>query len=139
VVSTLLPELTMETRTVPVLLDLPASAAESGLRAGEIVRLALTEEMELEGVWVPTTALVKGIRGLWACNVIRGGGEEAGNAGTVERREVELIHTEGDRALVRGPLEPGEWIVQSGNHRIVEGQRVRPVESERPVETGRPE
>lgn len=45
----------------------------------------------------------------------------------VERRTVEVVHTEEDRALVRGTVYPGDRIVVDGLHRVVPGQRVRVV------------
>jgi RND family efflux transporter MFP subunit len=132
VVAALLPELTAETRTVPVILSLSPEAAASPLRAGELVRLDLPETVAMEGVWLPTAALVRGIRGLWSCNVIlpSAAASDPPAEAPVERRDVELLHTEGDRVLVRGPLRSGEWIVEAGNHRIVPGQRVRPIPAE---------
>jgi len=52
----------------------------------------------------------------------------------VERRDVEILHTESDtsgkgkalRVLVRGMLQPGDRVIVGGTHRIVPGQLVRP-------------
>ena len=42
-----------------------------------------------------------------------------------ERRQLELIHTEADRAYVRGTLFDGDLVIVAGVHRIVPGMPVR--------------
>jgi hypothetical protein len=43
----------------------------------------------------------------------------------VERRDVELLHSDGDRVYVRGTLSADETVVARGTHRLVHGQRVQ--------------
>jgi hypothetical protein len=62
-------------------------------------------------------------RGLWGLFII-----DAEN--TVQRRLVEIVHNEGDRAFVRGLLSARDRVVATGTQRIVQGQRVIPVASE---------
>ena len=38
---------------------------------------------------------------------------------------MQLLHTEADRAYVRGTLSDGEMVVSRGTHRMAPGQRVR--------------
>ena len=38
---------------------------------------------------------------------------------------IELLETQGDRALVRGTLRSGDEIIIDGTHRIIPGQIVR--------------
>ena len=47
----------------------------------------------------------------------------------LERRPVQVIHAEADRAFVSGTLVEGDRVVASGVHRLVPGARVRPVPS----------
>ena len=124
-ITALLPELDVATRTVTVVLKIPAT----DLTVGQTVRLILTETQEAEGFWLPTTALVPGERGLWSAYVLAepvvdAAGETVANVYTVGRRELEVIHTEGERALVRGTLQAGERAIASGIHRIVPGEQV---------------
>ena len=42
----------------------------------------------------------------------------------IEQRLVEVIHTESERAFVRGTLAPGDRVVDAGVHRLVPGQQV---------------
>ena len=39
----------------------------------------------------------------------------------VERRQLEVLHAESDRAFVRGTLRDGETVVAMGLHRLVPG------------------
>ena len=48
---------------------------------------------------------------------------------TIAVRAVEVIHTDGETAVVRGAIYAGERIVTEGVHRIVPGQRVTDVSS----------
>jgi hypothetical protein len=43
----------------------------------------------------------------------------------VARRDLEVLHTESDRVLVRGTLQAGEQVITGGTHRVVPGQVVR--------------
>ena len=124
--TALLPELDMTSRTVIAVLQLP----EADLTVGQTVRLVLAETQAAEGFWLPTTALVPGERGLWSIYVLtEPTAEPPGGAlpdtYTVGRRELEVMHTEGDRALVRGTLQAGERVIASGTHRIVPGETVQ--------------
>ncbi|MDB9529521.1 efflux RND transporter periplasmic adaptor subunit [Oscillatoria sp. CS-180] len=128
-VTALLPELDDISRTVTAVLRVPVV----DLTVGQTVRLVLAETQATSGFWLPTTALVPGERGLWSAYVLGDSPDASSKADsvrsapiyTVERRELEVIHTEGDRALVRGTLQPGERVVMSGTHRIVPNQTVQ--------------
>ena len=62
-------------------------------------------------------ALTESDRGLWGVYVVN-------DQSRVERRLVEIIHTESERAYVRGTLENDDRIVRTGVQRIVPGQQV---------------
>ena len=125
-ITALLPELDATSRTVTAVLTLPTT----DLTVGQTVRLVLTETQAAAGFWLPTTALVPGDRGLWTAYVLdkpidtADAGQDA-NLYTVGRRELEAIHMEGDRVLVRGTLQAGEQVIASGIHRIVPGMQVQ--------------
>ncbi len=114
-----LPRLDTATRTRTLLFtlgDLDLTQAIPGQR----VDLQLEEFVETAGFWLPLTALVRSRRGLWAAYAIA----PTEGPPTVERRELELLHTTGEFAFVRGLLQPGERLVRNGVQRLVEGQRV---------------
>ena len=126
-VSRRFPEVDPATRTRTVILSLEDSAAEYVVH-GQVVRLELEELVDAHGYWLPATALTEGARGLWESFVVV---EADPNDSTqtdlfrVERRDIEVLHTESDRVLVRGTLNPGDRVVTSGTHRVVPGQVVR--------------
>jgi len=129
VVASRFPEVDPATRTRTVVLELDSSASERIVH-GQVVRLELQETVEAAGFWLPSTALTKGARGLWSALV---GEEERSPDGStqtdllrVARRDVEVLHTESDRVLVRGTLHAGEQVITGGTHRVVPGQMVRP-------------
>ncbi|WP_008317740.1 efflux RND transporter periplasmic adaptor subunit [Leptolyngbya sp. PCC 6406] len=121
--TALLPEVDAVSRTVTAVLSLNAPE----LTLGQTVRLVLSESQDTDGFWLPATALVPGERGLWGVYVVAESAEsaESAEAFTVARREVEVLHTERDRVLVRGTVQAGERAIASGTHRIVPGDAVR--------------
>lgn len=135
-VTSVLPEVDGQTLTQTVVLQLEARAA-ARVNPGQTVRLNLTEQISAEGIWLPTEALTQGVRGLWTAYVVvpdEGDGEmgregDGGRRYSVAAQAVEVIHQEGDRALVTGTLQPGDRVVASGSHRLVPGQRVNPTEA----------
>ena len=128
-VSSILPEVDSQTRTQTVVLALPPSAI-AHVSPGQTVRINLKESIPTEGIWLPTTALTQGVRGLWMCYVLTP--QEDTQSGeeiyTIRSESVEILHQEGDRVLVRGTLQPNDVIVANGTHRLLPGQHVRPVE-----------
>lgn len=115
----LLPEVNPNTRTATAVFTL----ADQRIPLGAVVELALRERVPGQGFWVPIDALTAMDRGLWGLFII-----DAEN--TVQRRLVEIVHNEGDRAFVRGLLSARDRVVATGTQRIVQGQRVIPVASE---------
>lgn len=125
-VTALLPELDATSRTVTIVLQVAAA----DLTVGQTVRLSLSETQPAEGIWLPTTALVPSDRGLWSVYVLTAPESDDQAAlppetYLVSRRDVEVVHTEGDRALVSGTLQPGEQAIVSGTHRLAPGQQVQ--------------
>ena len=129
-VSSILPELDSSTRTLTVVLTLDKSAARE-VSPGQVARLELAETISNSGYWLPTTALVRGRRGLWSCYVIGEPAEleslptDVNQPFRIERRDVEVLHTESDRVLVRGTLQPGDQVIVNGTHRLVPGKLVQ--------------
>lgn len=121
--KTLLPDLDAATRTRPAIFEIPEPGTAV---AGEIVRAQFDEVVQQDGFWIPLTALEKGERGLWSLYALqeRSQGDQAFAA---ERRLVEVLHVETQRAYVRGTLQEGDWIVQGGLERVTPGQPVEPV------------
>ncbi len=120
VITTLLPELDATSRTVTAVFQVEP---DTSLTLGQTARLALVDTQQAEGLWVPSTALVQGEQGLWSVYVASSSPEDA-STWEVARRHVEIVHTEGDRVLVQGMVQPGDQVIPSGTHRAVPGQTI---------------
>ena len=111
-------------RTVGAIFDIENPDA---VAAGAVVRLALDRSVGEAGFWVPVKALSAASRGLWTVYVA-----DPSDAGwTAMPRPVEMVHSDGDRAYVRGPIQPGERIIVDGLQRITPDMPVTPRESQR--------
>jgi RND family efflux transporter MFP subunit len=111
-------------RTVGAVFDIENPDA---IAAGAVVRLALDRSVGEEGFWVPVKALSAASRGLWTVYVA-----DPSDAGwTAVPRPVEMVHSDGDRAYVRGPIQPGARVIVDGLQRITPGMPVTPRESQR--------
>ena len=45
----------------------------------------------------------------------------------MKRKDVEILHNDGDRVLVKGTLQSGDRVIVNGTHRLVPGTLVKPV------------
>ena len=128
-VSAILPELDSSTRTVTVVLTL--RSVETEVTLGQVAKLELTNNLSTSGYWLPLSALVQGESGLWFCYVLSSAQVNIPSQATsifrIEQRDVEIIHTESDRVLVRSNLQPGDQLIVSGTHRLVAGQLASPI------------
>ncbi len=109
----LLPEVDGRTRTVTALFALDDQAPA----AGSVIELRLTRTINEPGFWLPLGAISEAQRGLWSVFVVA-------EDHRVERRLVEVLHSDADRVFVRGTLADGDQIVTTGTQRIVPGQVV---------------
>ncbi len=104
------------TRTVKLRLVLPIQQA----RDGELALLMLSERRDEEGYWLPVSALIDGMRGLWNCYLVELVGDGIYRVVAVNAR---VLHTEGERVYVAGELD-GKQLITGGLHRVVPGQLV---------------
>lgn len=121
------PEVDRATRTRTVILRLDASASQAVVH-GQVVRLQLHETVNASGFWLPIISLTAGDRGLWSCLVaVPVDAQETQQPADfrVERRDVELLHTESNRVFVSGTLNSGDRVVTRGTHRVTVGQTVQ--------------
>lgn len=97
------------------------------VRRGDLVRLTVQERIVEPGFALPLSALTESARGLWAVYVAEPDGK---GAAVLSRRQVELLHHDGESVFVRGTLKSGDAVVTEGLHRLVPGQSVslNPVE-----------
>ncbi|MGE0626042.1 MAG: efflux RND transporter periplasmic adaptor subunit [Pseudomonadales bacterium] len=108
-----LPEVDPESRTVTAVLAL----ADDTIPFGVVVELELTYRVDTSGFWLPLSSLTESDRGLWGVYVV-------GQTSQAERRLVDVLHIEAERAFVRGTLQAGDRIIADGVQRIVPGQQV---------------
>ena len=109
----LLPEVDAASRTVTAVFELE----DETVPFGAVVELELNYQVPAAGYWLPLTALTESERGLWGAYIVNGDSE-------AERRLVEILHIEAERAYVRGTLNSGERVIDAGVQRIVPGQAV---------------
>ncbi|MBE9028635.1 efflux RND transporter periplasmic adaptor subunit [filamentous cyanobacterium LEGE 11480] len=114
------PEINTATRTQTVVLKL-APTTRTQVAPKQIAQLSIKQTVPTQGFWLPTAALIKGSRGLWACYAVI----ETDNGPKVERRDIEVLYTAGDRALIRGMVQADDTIVTRGVQRLVNGQPVQ--------------
>lgn len=115
-----LPELDSATRTRTVIFKFSTISPE--LVPSQLTRLLLARRQDAQGYWLPTSSLVRGVRGLWSVLAVET--KPGGNVGCAARRDVEVLLTRGDQSFVRGTIVAGEKIVADGVHRLVNGQLV---------------
>ena len=121
-ITAILPEIDPATRTRTIVLKLAGNS--NAIASKQIARLQIKQKVNTAGYWLPTTALVKAEKGLWSCFVAI---EKAGNY-RIEKRDLELLHSDGDRVFVRGMVSEGDKVVAEGTQRIVPDRLVRPIQ-----------
>ena len=121
ILSACIQELDAATRTQSVVFRLQNPDGDP-IVPGQLCTLQLEQDVEVSGFWVPTSALSKGIRGLWSVLLVQQ--NQGDQQWRTEKRDVEVIYTQTDRVLVKGALQSGDLIVADGLHRITNGQQV---------------
>ncbi|MBT8408755.1 MAG: efflux RND transporter periplasmic adaptor subunit [Alphaproteobacteria bacterium] len=120
--TALRPDISAGTRTVDAQFTL---AADAPLPVGMLGHLHLERRVGGQGAWVPLTAIGEGIRGLWTLYLV----DESAEPHLVRREAVNLLYADEERAFVAGQLAGGFAFVQSGIHRIADGQSVAPIQT----------
>lgn len=87
--------------------------------------VALTDRVAEPGAWVPLAALRQGPRGTWTLLTVADG--------VVGVEAAEIVHLAEGRAFVRGTFEDGTPYIPGGAHRVVPGEAVAVLPSEREV------
>ncbi|WP_193141279.1 efflux RND transporter periplasmic adaptor subunit [Meridianimarinicoccus sp. MJW13] len=114
-VQTVRPDIDPVTRTRTLLLSVQSDGAPV---LGQTAVLTVTRQVAMAGAWVPLRALREGTQGVWTVFTV-----DADNR--VRPAAVELLHSEADRAFVRGSFPDGARLIQAGPHRVTPGQLVR--------------
>jgi multidrug efflux pump subunit AcrA (membrane-fusion protein) len=137
VCKNIVPQLDQATRTMTVIVSLKDATVDQ-VPVGQTARLSLERKVSQRGCWLPVGALLKSTRGLWSCFRLVEDQPDFdfdqtidGPAGRLERYDVEILHSDGDRVFVRSALDDGDLIVRSGSNRVAPNQwayAVEPVE-----------
>lgn len=120
------------TNTVPVELKLITEKESARLYDGQIVRLVVPENRDVQGTWVPVESLVAGVRGSWDVYVLARNNfsqtdKEETNAEqtyNVERRKVNVEYVGDGKAFVSHGLKNNDYLVDKGVQKIATGQTV---------------
>ena len=115
--NAVLPEVDPTTRTLTAVLHLQ----DNTVPLGAVVEMVVKEAVAEPGFWLPISALTASDRGLWGVYVIN-------DEDTIERRLIDVVHTEAERVFARGTLQNNERLVRTGVQRVVPGQQVQAVE-----------
>ena len=127
-VTSLLPELDTNTRTVTAVFSLNQQG-DRRIFPRQTAQLQLTQTVAKSGFWLPIESLVRGERGLWYCYaVVQTPSEQNANQTKpifqIERRAVEVLHSNERQVLIRGTLQPGDKVIANDIERLVAGQLV---------------
>ncbi|AWW74391.1 hypothetical protein CD351_08130 [Erythrobacter sp. KY5] len=116
-VKSVLPTVSDAAQSATIIVSIPQNASISEGKAAEI---AIEQSVSGEGIWVPVTALVSDLKGLFAIQVV-----EEREAGWVVRRvPVEVLYSSSDRAYVSGSFKGQAEVIAGGSHRVLPGQVV---------------
>jgi len=114
---------TINTRTVDAIFEI-SDASESNLvnmvLPGDLLTLLLPTETQLNGYWVPKSALTNGIRGMWNLfTVSNAEGEQ-----NLLTKSVNVLYSDENQAFVSGSLNAEDYVIAHGGHRLVPNQKV---------------
>ncbi|MCP4002654.1 MAG: efflux RND transporter periplasmic adaptor subunit [bacterium] len=124
VLRSVVAEVEASSRTILAIFELEGDVTE--LNTGDLARLSVEQRQPTRGAWLPIAALGEGRRGLWsAFALVPDPANHDAKAHRVERRQIEVLHTEANRAFIRGTLVDGDRVIAAGLNRVVPGQRVR--------------
>lgn len=119
--KSIVPQIDDDTRTLRAIAIIESKDC-SKVYPGDIAKLELARTETSQGVWLNMAIVMQGQRGLWECYVVEPC--DSGECFVVKKRALEILHTEGDRVLVRGAIHDGDLVLTSAANRLVVGQRV---------------
>ena len=121
IVTAKIRELDTATRTQTVMYELEPETSKNVV-SGQLCEVHISSSVNTSGFWVPTSALTKGVRGLWSVMVVVPDSSSMGFRS--QKRDIEILKTDSNRVLVQGTIESGDRIIINGVHRVGEGQLV---------------
>ena len=100
---------------------------------GATVECRFNLRSDESGFWIPIEALNHNGQGIWSIMVLQPLAEQSDNRveqfdkglARVQKRLVEVKQVEDKRVLIDGSINPGEFVIADGLHRVVIGQTAR--------------
>ncbi|MFC7543124.1 efflux RND transporter periplasmic adaptor subunit [Siccirubricoccus deserti] len=105
----------VDTTTGTILLKARFANADAQLWPGQYVQVTLTPRSQEDAMTVATAAVQTGQQGRFVFVLTADS--------TARRRSVTLERTLGNRAVVRGEIQPGEKVIVDGAQRVTDGTR----------------
>jgi RND family efflux transporter MFP subunit len=109
----------LDTQTVDVMVDI--DELQTTILPGDLLHLELKTTVTSSGFWMPRTALVSGVRGLWSLFVV----ELVDGEYQLVAKLVEMLHADAQKVFVRGAVKDNDNVVIDGVQRLVPGQKVK--------------
>ncbi len=94
--------------------------AGTGWVSGDWIQAQVIQQQAAQGFWVPVQALGRDAAG-WILYRVDADGR-------AQQTAVQVLQSDGQRALINGPIQAGDTLVSEGLHRMVPGQRVEVAE-----------
>lgn len=114
---------TIKTRTVDAIFEISNTQESDFVNTvlpGDLLTLLLPTETQLNGYWVPKSALTNGIRGMWNLfTVSNAEGEQ-----NLITKSVNVLYSDENKAFVSGSLNAQDYVIAHGGHRLVPNQKV---------------
>ncbi|QFI39221.1 efflux RND transporter periplasmic adaptor subunit [Moritella marina ATCC 15381] len=110
-----------------------ALADNSAVYNGQLAYLALSQEYQQVGYWIPLSAITDGVRGMWniytleqdlALRDLEDPAVDNQTLFQLKSTTVTVLHATETAAYVQGDLKRNQAYVKTGIHRFVPGQRV---------------
>lgn len=114
---------TINTRTVDAIFEMETASQNNFINTvlpGDLLTLLLPTETDIEGFWVPKSALTNGIRGMWNLFTV----SETSGEQSMITKSVNVLYSDETKAFVTGALSSDDFVVLHGGHRLVPNQKV---------------
>lgn len=122
-VMAVVPVVRGETRTALVTLRMSGEPTRSVVD-GSLVTAEVNDRIASPGFWIPIRALTADVRGLWRVYKVS---KSSDGADRVVFENVQMLHSEKDRAFVSGTVNDGDLLIDGGVARVVPGRKVEVV------------
>ncbi len=127
-VRAIVPLVRGETRTALVTLEVQGEAALP-IADGSLVTAEINDAVPSSGFWIPMRALTADVRGLWRVYKVVSADDGSQH---VVFENVQIIHSENDRAFVSGTVDGGDLLIDEGVARVTPGEKVEVVRISEP-------